>query len=299
MNLELFEVKRRADGLVASLTHCELCPWHCGVDRTAQETGFCRTGRQARVTSAFAHFGEEAPLRGSRGSGTIFFANCNLACQFCQNHDISQPSPHHPAGREMTTAELAEVMLTLQRKGCHNINLVTPTHVTAQITEALVIAVKAGFKLPLVYNSGGYDSAETLRSLDGIIDIYMPDLKYVDPAVARELSGPPDYPERNREAVTEMHRQVSDLRLDEDGIAIHGLLARHLVLPGGLAGTAQVAGFLADLSIDTHLNLMDQYRPCHKAHRRPPLDRSLNAEEWESAVREAKEAGLWRLDHLQ
>lgn len=298
MRLNATELKDLVVKLTDSLTHCQLCAWKCGVDRTSGEMGQCGTGRRARVTSVFSHFGEEAPLRGTRGSGTIFFGNCNLQCRFCQNHDISQPETDGPAGREVTAEELAEMMLYLQRMGCHNLNLVTPSHVIVPIVEALSLAARQGLHIPLVYNTGGYDAVETIRSLEGLVDIFMPDMKYFDPRIARELSGPADYPQQNQATVTEMHRQVGDLELNEEGLAVQGLLVRHLVLPGGLAGTAHIARFLADLGRETYLNLMDQYRPHHRAHRQPPLDRRVTPQEWEQAVTQTKATGLWRLDHL-
>lgn len=247
----------------------------------------------ARVASFGPHHGEEDPLRGWAGSGTIFFAGCNLRCQFCQNHDISQG----PVGHEVDAAELAEMMLALQRQGCHNINLVSPSHVVGPILEALVVAAGRGLRLPLVYNTGGYDSLEALALLDGVIDIYMPDMKYSDTRTARRYSRVLAYPRVNRQAVREMHRQVGDLVLDDRGLAVRGLLVRHLVLPGGLAGTSDIARFLAEeISRDTYLNVMDQYRPAFRASAFPPLDRRLTADEYRQAVRAARRAGLWRLD---
>jgi len=248
------------------------------------------------VSSAFLHFGEERPLSGTGGSGTIFFGHCNLCCRFCQNHDISQPPAGETPGRGVSGEELAGIMIGLQRSGAHNINLVSPSHVIVPILEALVMAVPQGLRLPLVYNSGGYDSPVALELLDGIVDIYMPDMKFDDPGVARELSGPSDYPARNRAAVTEMNRQVGDLQTDVSGLATQGLLVRHLVLPGGLAGTGGILRFLADLSQHAYLNLLDQYRPCHRAFDRPPLDRPLKRSEWSEAITLAKELGLTRLD---
>jgi putative pyruvate formate lyase activating enzyme len=259
------ELADRARRMQSLLHRCMTCPQNCRVDRTAGELGICRVGDLAQVASYGPHFGEEAPLVGQGGSGTIFFAGCNLNCVFCQNHDISQPADPR-LDWETEPEQIARMMLSLQAAGCENINLVSPSHVVPQILGALVPAVDGGLRLPLVYNSGGYDSLHTLRLLDGVIDIYMPDMKYSDERVGRELSGVSDYVLRNRAAVREMHRQVGDLELDERGVATRGLLVRHLVLPDGLAGTGAVARFLADeISRDTYLNVMDQYRPAFKA----------------------------------
>jgi putative pyruvate formate lyase activating enzyme len=233
---------------------------------------------------------------GRGGSGTIFFTYCNLRCCFCQNYSISQMGEGHAVGAE----KLAEMMLALQRKGCHNINFVSPTHVVPQILEALELAAESGLSVPLVYNSGGYDSVETLRLLDGVVDIYMPDMKYGDAEAGGRLSGIEDYPDRNREAVREMHRQVGDLALDDDGVAVRGLLVRHLVLPRGLAGTAEVCRFLSrEISADTYINVMAQYHPCYRASDVPELGRSLSGEEFSEAVRIARKSGLHRLDRVE
>jgi putative pyruvate formate lyase activating enzyme len=232
---------------------------------------------------------------GRHGSGTIFFTHCNLRCIFCQNYNISQLGE----GEEVSAEELAKMMLSLQAKGCHNINLVSPTHVVPQILEALELAVANGLSVPLVYNTGGYDSLETLKILDGIVDIYMPDMKYSNEETARKLSGIKNYPQINRAAVKEMHRQVSDLQLDGDGIAIRGLLVRHLVLPNGLAGTAESVRFLAEeISTNTYLNIMAQYYPSYRAHEFPPLARPIYRREFLDAVRIALECGMERLDRI-
>lgn len=263
------------------------------MDRLNGELGECRTSAEIIISSYGPHFGEEAPLVGRNGSGTIFFTNCNLRCVFCQNYSISQLGE----GEKVSKEELAYMMLSLQSNGCHNINLVSPTHVVPQILEALEIAVKSGLRLPLVYNSGGYDSVETLRLLDGIVDIYMPDMKYSDEKTAEKLSGVKNYPAINRAAVKEMHRQVGDLQIDEDGIAQRGLLVRHLVLPHGLAGTKGVVDFLAsEVSPDTYVNIMAQYHPCYKAFQFPGLSRRTSAVEFQEAVALAHQAGLNRLD---
>lgn len=291
--LETGELDRRAERAIGHLGKCDLCPWECQADRAIGRLGTCKTSRRARVSSFFPHHGEEDPLRGKRGSGTIFFSNCNLRCQFCQNYEISQEGE----GRTVEAEELAAMMLHLQDAGCHNINLVSPTHVVAQIIEAVALAARAGLRVPLVYNTGGYDSMAALALLDGVIDIYMPDMKYADAATALKYSRIKDYPIYNRSAVKEMFRQVGDLKLDERGIAQRGLLIRHLVLPGGLAGTGEIARFLADeISTDTYINIMKQYRPEYKASRadRGPLSRPVTAEEMADAYKAARTAGLHR-----
>lgn len=275
------------------LKSCTLCPRNCNIDRTKGETGFCRTGDKPFVSSWNAHFGEEAPLAGSHGSGTIFFSHCNLCCLFCQNWTIS----HGDEGQEMSFEALADIMITLQNYGCHNINFVTPTHQVPMILKSLEIAIVKGLKVPLVYNCGGYESLETIRLLDGIIDIYMPDFKFTDPEVAKEYSEAEDYPSVAKSAIKEMHRQVGDLVIDDKGVAQRGLLVRHLILPEGLAGTVEVVKFLADeISTDTYTNVMAQYYPCYKAQEHPPLNRRLTREEYRKAVQAAKDAGLKRLD---
>jgi putative pyruvate formate lyase activating enzyme len=287
------ELTRRARAAEARLAACDLCPHRCLVDRTAGERGRCRTGRWALVASAGPHHGEERPLVGSGGSGTVFFAACNLDCLFCQNAEIS----HQARGEEMGPEELAHLMLALQARGCENVNLVSPSHVLAQILEALLLAAEAGLRLPLVYNTGGYDAVDALALLDGVVDIYMPDMKFSSEEVAARLSGPADYVARNQAAVREMHRQVGDLRLDRRGVAEGGLLVRHLVLPQGLAGSAEVLGFLAeDISPATYLNLMDQYRPCFRAFEDERLARRITSQEYAEARAHASRVGLTRLD---
>ena len=277
------------------LQNCHVCPRHCAVNRLAGETGKCHTARLAVVSSYGPHFGEEAPLVGKHGSGTVFFTNCNLKCVFCQNYSISQLGD----GTEVDKQELARMMLALQARGCHNINLVSPTHVAPQILEALGTAVELGLRLPLVYNSGGYDSVESLKILDGIVDIYMPDMKYSDEKVAEELSNIENYPSVNRAAVKEMHRQVGDLQISEDGIAVRGLLIRHLVLPHKLAGTKDTINFIADeISQNSYVNIMAQYHPHHKASQTPQLARPLLREEFLEATELAHKAGLSRLDKV-
>jgi putative pyruvate formate lyase activating enzyme len=284
----------RARRAVERLADCDLCARYCHVNRLESDRGaVCRTARQAVVHSFGAHHGEERPLRGWGGSGTIFFSWCNLRCVFCQNWEISQKG----LGEEVPAAALAGMMLHLQDAGCHNINFVTPSHVVAQILEALVIAARDGLRLPLVYNTGGYDSLEALALLDGVIDIYMPDMKYGDSEAAHRYSHVRNYVEVNTAAVREMHRQVGDLAVDADGIAQRGLLVRHLVLPDDLANTEAVLAFLArHISPDTYVNLMDQYRPCYRADEMPPLDRAITAAEYRRARDAARAHGLRRLD---
>jgi putative pyruvate formate lyase activating enzyme len=289
-------LRRNIEAAGAQMSSCTLCPRMCRVDRLSGETGFCRTGRQAFVSSFNAHFGEEAPLVGANGSGTIFFTFCNLLCLFCQNFEIS----HEGIGAEVSDEQLAGIMLALQQQGCHNINFVTPSHVVPQILAALELAVPAGLNIPLVYNSGGYDRVETLKLLDGVIDIYMPDFKFWDPDVAQQACHAPDYPEVARQALMEMHRQVGDLEIDRRGIARRGLLVRHLVLPGGLAGTPQVMRFIArEVSPQTYVNVMSQYRPCGRADEIPGLGSVLSAAEYRQAVRETMAEGITRLDQRQ
>jgi putative pyruvate formate lyase activating enzyme len=245
------------------------------------------------VASYNPHFGEEDPLVGTNGSGTIFFTNCNLLCVFCQNWEIS----HLGEGSEVDSKTLAGMMLQLQRMGCHNINFVTPTHVVPQILDGLTYAVEGGLDVPLVYNTGGYDAVETLRLLDGIFDIYMPDFKFWDPEMAGRYLKAADYPEKAREAIREMHRQVGDLVLDENGIALRGVLLRHLVMPGGVAGTREIMRFIAgEISPDTYVNIMDQYRPCGNAAKYSPLDRCITHDEFEGALKAAREEGIGRFD---
>jgi putative pyruvate formate lyase activating enzyme len=290
------ELARKAESAEEVLECCALCPRGCGVDRTQGERGFCGVLEKPFISSWGPHFGEERPITGRMGSGTIFFGGCNLGCIFCQNWQISQGGEAF----ETTHERLAEIMLGLQRAGCHNINLVTPTHQVPMILRALLMASAEGLKLPLVYNTGGYDSLDTLRILDGVVDIYMPDFKYWDPEAAMRYSGAEDYPEAARAALKEMHRQVGDLTTDTGsdtgGVAQRGLLIRHLVLPVGLAGTPEVMRFIAEeISRNTYVNIMDQYRPCFKAVGLQPIDRGITHEEYRAAVGAALDAGLSRL----
>jgi putative pyruvate formate lyase activating enzyme len=284
------KLQERIDQAVELMKDCTLCPRECHVDRLSWELGFCRTGEKAKVASLHAHFGEEAPLVGDSGSGTIFFRSCNLLCSFCQNYDIS----HDAEGGETEPKDLAVMMLSLQRRGCHNINFVTPSHVVSQILRGLSIAVGQGLHVPLVYNTGGYDKVETLKILEGI---YMPDFKFWEERWAKKFCNAPDYRKIVVAAVKEMHRQVGDLVVDESGIAVKGLLVRHLVMPNNAANTREIMEFLAEkISKDTYVNVMDQYHPCGKAVADPTINRRITRNEYISALRSAKEAGLHRLD---
>ncbi len=287
------EFAQKISGAEDILRNCTFCPRRCRVDRTSGKRGYCRTGERPFVSSWGPHFGEESPLVGTGGSGTIFFGNCNLRCIFCQNYSISQLGE----GGELSYEKLADIMISLQSSGCHNINLVTPTHQVCAIIKALKIAVEKGLSVPIVYNCGGYEAIETLRILDGVVDIYMPDFKYSDNGMARKYSGVEDYADRAKEALREMHRQVGDLRVDRRGIASRGLLVRHLVLPSNIAGTAEVVKFIAEeISFDTYINIMDQYHPCFEAFGSPPLDRRITEKEYADAIRSALQAGLKRID---
>jgi len=276
------------------LRECTLCPRVCRVDRTSGEKGFCRTGDKPFISSWGPHFGEERPLVGRFGSGTIFLGNCNLGCLFCQNYSIS----HLEEGVETSFGKLAGLMLGLQHSGCHNINFVTPTHQMPMILKALQIALEKGLNVPVVYNCGGYESLRAIKLLEGVVDIYMPDFKYIDPEMAFTYSYAKDYPEVAKVAIEEMHRQVGDLTIDR-GIALRGLLLRHLVLPEGVAGTAGVVKFIAEeISKDTYINIMDQYHPCYKAFDHPPLNRRITEGEYRGAISLALEAGLKRIDGI-
>jgi putative pyruvate formate lyase activating enzyme len=290
--LQSGQLAERVAQLRERLRRCHVCPRHCAIDRIEGDLGFCLVGAKPFVSSHGPHQGEEAPLRGWNGSGTIFFASCNLRCVYCQNYEISQLRE----GKEVSAQELAEMMLSLQEQGCHNINLVTPSHQVPQILEGLLLAAQKGLRIPLVYNTSSYDDLETLRLLDGIVDIYLPDFKYADAEAGLKYSKVPGYPEIAKIAITEMYRQVGDLVIDEQGLAMRGLLVRHLVLPGGLAGTAAIMRFLAEqISKNSYVNIMDQYRPCWKSFNYPPLNRQITKEEFEEAVEVARAAGLHRL----
>jgi len=270
------------------LESCKLCPRKCGVDRLKGEVGFCKAGLEPMVSSSHAHFGEEPPISGSRGSGTVFFTHCSLRCVFCQNYPISQNAQgviNHIEG-------LSAIMLDLQKQGCHNINLVTPSHYMAQILEAIALAKKKGLNIPLVYNCGGYESLEALSILDGVIDIYMPDMKYSDSGASERYSCAPDYFEVSKKAVKEMYRQVGDLKIHK-GIAKKGLLIRHLVLPEALSGSEAIFDFIVrELSPKTYVNIMAQYYPCHLAYRFPELSRRITHREYMDALRLARKKDL-------
>lgn len=297
--LETFEegrLKEKADEARELLRSCTLCPRNCRINRLEDKKAACRSGRLARVSSAFPHFGEENCLRGWRGSGTIFFSWCNLRCVFCQNFEISQ----HGEGQDVTPQELAVLMLGLQEAGCHNINFVTPEHVVPQILEALVLAVERGLRLPLVYNTGAYDGPDSIRLMEGVVDIYMPDFKLWDPVRSLTYLRAKDYPDAARTAISAMHRQVGELKADENGLALRGVLVRHLLMPGMLDDTREILRWLADeLSRDTYVNIMDQYHPAHKVMSDATyadINRRITDAELLSAYRIAQEVGLWRFD---
>jgi putative pyruvate formate lyase activating enzyme len=282
------KLEEMRDALLAKLSDCRLCPRNCGVNRLEGELGFCKSGRKLKVSSHFLHFGEEPELVGKGGSGTIFFSNCNLQCLYCQNYSISCLGQ----GKEVQAQELAQMMLSLQNEGAENINFVTPTHVIAQILEALVIAVQKGLNLPLVYNCGGYESVETLKIVNGIFDIYMPDIKYSNKESAKKFSHALDYWEVVKEAVSQMHRQAGDLVI-EGGVAKQGLLIRHLVLPNQLAGSFEILDFIRnEISADTHVNIMQQYYPCYRASEFQELSRRITFNEYKEVVEYARKRGL-------
>ncbi len=289
------ELGRRIEIARRLLRRCILCPRRCRVNRLAGETGLCATGIRARVASHGPHFGEEQPLVGTRGSGTIFMAGCTLHCCFCQNDDISRGGDD--AGQEVDPGDLAAIMLELQAMGCHNINLVTPSHVVPQILAALLLAIEGGLDLPLVYNCSGYESTATLALLDGVIDIYMPDFKFWHPETAARYAGAPDYPERAREALVRMHRQVGDLAVDSHGYARSGLLVRHLLMPEMIKETRKILHFIATrLSTTTYVNIMGQYHPCARADQFEELRRTITGTEYRQALEMARAMGLTRLD---
>jgi putative pyruvate formate lyase activating enzyme len=284
------ELEHRIESAYQLLDACRVCPRECGVNRLKDDKlGFCRSGLNPVISSVSPHHGEEPPLSGTKGSGTIFFTNCNLRCIYCQNYPISQMGN----GVERTTGELACQMLWLQEQGCHNLNLVTPTHFVPQILKALGIARERGFRLPIVYNTSGYESLETLRLLDGMVDIYLPDMRYNDNIVALKYSVAPHYVEINRAAIKEMYRQVGNLSVDEKGIASRGLIIRHLVLPGGLSGTEGVMKFLAEeISRDVYISLMSQYFPAYKTGEFPEINRRINEQEYDEAYDAKMKYGL-------
>ena len=283
-------LQKRAEETNRRLADCDLCPRKCHADRINGSHGTCKTGRLAKVASYSPHFGEEPPLVGTHGSGTIFFTNCNLGCNFCQNWDIS----HDGYGVEISNAHLARIMINLQHMGCHNINLVTPSHVVPQILTALVLAIKGGLNIPIIYNTSGYDDPETIKLLDGIVDIYMPDFKFWDPEISRQTCNAADYPEFARASIKEMHRQVGDLVI-VNGKATRGLLVRHLVLPNNMAGTKEIMRFISrEISTGTYVNVMDQYRPCGQAYESEDMNRGITQIEFLRALNAARNAGLAR-----
>lgn len=285
------ELENRITSLQGILKECRLCPRQCKANRIKGKTGVCQATDRLFVSSASPHFGEEEPLVGFFGSGAIFLTHCNLRCLFCQNYDIS----HQGIGSSVSASEMAQIMVNLQRLGCHNINFVTPTHYAPQIIESLPHAIRLGLKVPFVWNCGGYESVEVLRLLDGIVDIYMPDIKFGAAGPGKKYCSVPDYPETAFRAVKEMHRQVGDLQMDEQGIATSGLLVRHLVMPGGLAFTEQVVRFIADeISPHTYINIMSQYRPCYRASDFPEIAKSISSSEFSDAKKIARDYGLHR-----
>jgi putative pyruvate formate lyase activating enzyme len=289
------ELARRVEQALAALADCTLCPRDCHVNRLADKFAVCKTGRYAVVSSHFAHFGEEDCLRGCNGSGTIFFSWCNLRCVFCQNYDISWEG----GGRGTRPEELAAMMVWLQEQGCHNINFVTPEHVVPQILEALPLAIERGLRLPLVYNTSAYDSLHSIELMDGVVDIYMPDFKFWDPEMARQYSKARNYSEAARGVIKAMHQQVGDLRVDENGLALRGLIVRHLVMPGSIAGTREIIDWVArELGPNTYLNVMGQYYPAGKVSNKEyvEINRHITRDEFEEALAAARAAGLWRLD---
>jgi len=289
------ELQRRAEKAVAGLVDCRACPRDCGVNRLEDKTAVCKTGRYAIVSSFFPHFGEEDPLRGWNGSGTLFFSMCNLRCVFCQNYDISQLK----SGHEVSPERMAQMMLELQQMGCHNINFVTPEHVVPQLLEGLLIAVEQGLRLPIVYNTSAYDALESLYLMDGVVDIYMPDFKFWDEQLSSRFLKAKDYPQAARQALKEMHRQVGVLKMDEKGLARRGVLVRHLVMPDDLAGTGQIMRFLAEeLSPDTYVNIMGQYHPAGKVSGKKyeEINQRTTGREVQQAIQQAEQVDLWRFD---
>ncbi|MEJ6949774.1 radical SAM protein [Natronospora cellulosivora (SeqCode)] len=292
--LDLFssgELEKRVEKAYDILKDCKLCPHHCHVDRTKNETGYCQIGKEIIVASFAPHYGEEAPLVGNLGSGTVFFSSCNLKCIYCQNYDIS----HLREGSIVTVKELGKILIDLQNKGCHNINFVTASHMIHAVLASILEACKEGLKIPIVYNTGAYDDIEALKLLDGVVDIYLPDIKYSDENIALKYSKISNYIEIVKKAVKEMHRQVGDLKI-EGGIAKKGLIVRHLVLPENLAGTKEVMDFISkDISEDTYLNIMDQYYPAYKAIDHDILNRRISREEYKEVLEIAEKAKLKRV----
>ncbi len=281
----------RANRLMDIVTDCTLCPHRCKIDRRIRKDGKCLSGELPHIASYGPHFGEEPPLVGYNGSGTVFFSNCNMRCIFCQNYNISQSR----SGRETDYTDLADIMIELQMKGCHNINFVTPTHMVHAVVRALPYAIEKGLSVPLVYNSGGYDSVQTIHLLDGIFDIYMPDLKYLNNKNAFKLSGVDNYVDEAIPAIRAMHKQVGDLITNDSGIAIKGMIVRHLILPNNQSSTLEIIDFIRDLSPHTYFNLMDQYRPEFLACNETLVNRQISPEEYNEALTYAKQSGLNRL----
>ncbi|MEA2021272.1 MAG: radical SAM protein [Candidatus Caldatribacteriota bacterium] len=289
LNIKEEEFDRRIEKAYKLLSSCEVCPHKCRVNRLKGEQGICRSGEEVIVSSYNAHFGEEPPLVGNFGSGTIFFTNCNLKCVYCQNYPISQLGN----GNKVSFSELAKIMLALQKRKCHNINLVTPTHFVPQILKSLKSAIKMGLRIPIVYNTSGYESVRTLKLLDGIVDIYLPDARYADNKIAQKYSSAPNYFGIMKKALNEMHRQVGDLVTDKIGVARTGLIVRHLVLPEGLSGTKKIMHFISrEISPHTYISLMAQYFPAYQAGQFPPLSRRINRKEYREALQVFKEEGL-------
>lgn len=289
LNIKEEEFNRRIEKAYKLLSPCGVCPRKCGAKRLEGEKGFCRSGEEVIVSSYNAHFGEEPPLVGNFGSGTIFFTNCNLKCVYCQNYPISQLGN----GNKVSLSELAKIMLALQKRKCHNINLVTPTHFVPQILKSLKIAIKMGLRIPIVYNTSGYESVETLELLKGMIDMYLADARYADNKIAEKYSAATNYFEVMKESLKEMYRQVGNLIVDKEGIAYSGLIVRHLVLPEGLSGTKKIMHFIAKkISLHTYISLMTQYFPAYNAKQFPPLSRRINKEEYKEALQAFKEENL-------
>ena len=289
LNIKEEEFDRRIEKAYKLLSSCEVCPHKCRVNRLKGERGFCRSGEEVMISSYNNHFGEEPPLVGNFGSGTIFFTNCNLKCIYCQNYPISQLGN----GNKVSLQELAKIMLALQKRECHNINLVTPTHFVPQILKSLKLAIKMGLCIPLVYNTSGYDSVNTLKLLDGVVDIYLPDARYADNEIARKYSSAPNYFKIMKKSLKEMYRQVGDLAVDKTGVAHSGLIVRHLVLPGGLSGSKKIMHFITrEISPHTYISLMAQYFPAYQADQFPPLSRRIDKEEYREALQAFKEEGL-------
>jgi len=289
LNLSIKEIEKRIQKAYNLFSPCQLCPHKCKVNRNVGEQGFCNSGEDIFISSYNAHFGEEPPLSGTFGSGTIFFTYCNLRCVYCQNYPISQLGN----GYKISDMELAKIMLDLQERKCHNVNLVTPTHFAGRILNCIKLAIELGLHIPIVYNTSGYESVETLKLFDGIVNIYLPDARYADNRIAEKYSSAPGYFEVMKAALKEMHRQVGDLVIDKKGIAVSGLIVRHLVLPEGLSGTKKIMDFIAgNISKNTHISLMSQYFPAYKAKDYPVLSRRITPEEYKEAIEDFKNAGL-------